>query len=97
MIPPRFRLASMSEASVEKRAELSAELADELMRRASLELGPVIARIINDLQIEGHELAPERPWSTGEFAFSDPSFGVSGLRVAFDLVVSVGFADRMAE
>jgi hypothetical protein len=87
----------MSEASVEKRAELSAELANELMRRASFELGPVIARIINDLQIEGHELGPERPWSTGEFAFSDPSRGVNGLRVAFDLVVSVGFADRIPE
>jgi hypothetical protein len=73
---------------------LASQLSDALTKKISLQLGPLIKSVIKGLQEDGHELAPERPWSVGEFAYSDPTLGESGLRVAFDLVVSVGFADR---
>ena len=94
MISNKFDLSNFLAGSPFEQEALAAKLSELIVLRTTTQFEPIFERIVEDLRGLGHVLSPEFPWSPGEFAFSDPSLGEQGLRIAFDVVVSIGFADR---
>jgi hypothetical protein len=73
--------------------------ADDLQRavteRLMDALEPVIAGILEELAAVGHVMTDENEsYVSDELAFADTSRDSEGLRLAVNLVVSTGFADR---
>lgn len=89
-----FDIASFREADGESRAAASERLERHLQSVLRDKLESLFVEALGGLA--EHRLGRELPWSEGEFAFFDPTEGTEGLRVAFDVVVSVGFGDRPA-
>jgi hypothetical protein len=95
MINTKFSFDSFSDSRGDNRKSLVSELEAVLQENVRQALKLLFASEIEKLMLHGHQLREELPWTVGEFAFVDESGGSAGLRVAFDVVVSVGFADRI--
>jgi hypothetical protein len=92
MTKDEFRIEVFQAADVEGRTRLLEGLERHLHTVLRSKLESLFVEALGELPDQ--QLRRELPWTEGEFAFSDATEGREGLRVAFDVVISVGFADR---